>query len=378
MTVLHFIDSGGLYGAESVLLNLSGFMASSGRYEPIVGCIVFHPDEKNDLYDKAVELGISAVKIVIRNTMVPFDIIRAARQLKGLGVDLIHSHGYKPSVFGYGIKLLTGIEVMSTCHLWFKGEKGPLKMRFMVALELMLYKSFKVVVGVSEPIREVLQEAGVSPQKLRVIKNGVDVGESLKTDPEIIAGLRREFRLGENDYCVLNTGRLTKQKAQCDIVSAAAIVRGQEKQVRFLIVGEGALKDDLLRQIEETNLKESVELVGFRDDITGILQMADLFILPSLDEGMPMSLLEAGAVGLPIVTTGVGDIPKLIEDKVTGLVVQPGDPAALAKAIIMQMENPELGAKMGAEVQVQVVQEYSTEAMFAQYDEVYSGLVGKP
>lgn len=374
MKVMHFIDSGGLYGAESVLLNLSELMASSGRYQPVVGCIVPSMETQNDLYDKALELGLQAEKVVIRNTMLFVDLPRAARKLKSLGVELIHSHGYKPSVFGYVVKKMTGIEVMSTCHLWFKGSKGPLKMRLMVALELFLYKSFKSVVGVSEPIKDVLVESGVPAEKIQVIQNGVKVGESLYVPHETLDRLREELRLDKNDFCILNTGRLTRQKAQWDIINAAGILRDKGIRGRFLIVGEGELKEDLQSRISAASLGDSVEILGFREDIVALLQMADLFVLPSLDEGMPMSLLEAAAVGLPIVTTGVGDIPKLIVDQVTGYVVPAGEPEVLAEAIAAQIADPAQGRKLAEAARKRVEETYSTEAMFARYDNVYASL----
>lgn len=136
MNILHFIESGGLYGAESVILNLSREMQSEGGYVPVVGCIVSSLEEQSDLYDKAIEYGLAAEKVVIRNSYLPVDIPRAAKQFKRNGFALIHSHGYKPSVFGFLIRLLTGIPVMATCHLWFLHGNAPLKMRVMVKAEL--------------------------------------------------------------------------------------------------------------------------------------------------------------------------------------------------------------------------------------------------
>jgi glycosyltransferase involved in cell wall biosynthesis len=373
--VLHFIESGGLYGAESVLLNLSGLMARGGGFEPLIGCIVAHADEQSDLYDKALELGLTAHKIVIRNTLLPIDLPRTARLFRQLGVDLIHSHGYKPSVFGHAIKRMSGIEVLATCHLWYTGGKGPLKMRVMVALELQLYKSSRVVVGVSDPIKKVLIDAGVPAGKIKVIKNGVAVGSSLQADPQVVARLRRDLNLGEDDFCVLNAGRLTKQKAQWDIITAAGLLRDRGVAARFLIVGAGEMMDELKTQIAAADLADSVQLLGFRDDMSEMIQVADLFVLPSLDEGMPMGLLEASAAGLPAVVTPVGDIPKLIEDQVSGWVVPMENPKALAEAIADHVANPDKGRRLAHAARERVKEHYSTESMFAQYCQVYSELL---
>lgn len=370
-TVLHFIDSGGLYGAESVLLNLSRLMLQSGRFEPVVGCIVDHADAPSDLHDKARELGIRAEKIVIRNSRLLIDLPRAARRLKAMGVDLIHSHGYKPSVFGFAIKKMTGIEIMATCHLWFKGGQAPLKMRVMVWLELKLYRFFKVVVGVSEPIKQVLVDAGVAPERILVVKNGVDMSASPPVSESQKKGLRERLGLSQENYCIVNSGRLTKQKAQKDIVSAAAILRDKGMPFRIYIVGDGELRGEIEERIRSLGVGEFVSLLGFRTDILEILKAADLFILPSLDEGMPMGMLEASALAVPVVASPVGDIPLLIEHKVSGYLVEPGDPMSLADGIAELLENQGMARMWAEEAKGRVRREFSSESMFAKYSEIY-------
>lgn len=374
--IMHFIDSGGLYGAESVLLNLSGPMRDSGRYEPSVGCIVPSSGAPSDLYDAARDLGLAAEKVVIRNTMLPLDLPRAARRLQRLGIDLIHSHGYKPSVFGSVIRSLSGIEVMATCHLWFRPENAPLKMRLMVELEKVLYRRFRSIVAVSEPIRGVLLEAGVGGDRVHVIRNGVP------TSPAATAGrgrdeVRRELGLRDDEKCILNAGRLTAQKAQDDILRTARILRDRGEAVRFLIIGEGPLRAELERQIASLELSDCVRLLGFRRDVGDLLGAADLFLLPSLDEGMPMGLLEAGARGLPVVSTAVGDIPKLVEHDRTGWIVPQSDPLACADAISGLIADGPRAAGLGQALRGKVEELYSVEAMYRQYDPVYSELLGR-
>ena len=140
--ILHFIDSGGLYGAESVILNLSMEMLVSKDYTPVIGCIVQHQNEKDDLFDKAITLGIAAVKIVINSKRFFIDIPRSAFLIQAIGIDCIHSHGYKASVVGFVIRLFTGIPITATCHLWYMGGKRPLKQRIMTRLELFFYRYY--------------------------------------------------------------------------------------------------------------------------------------------------------------------------------------------------------------------------------------------
>jgi len=373
-TILHFIDSGGVYGAENVILNLSHEMQAAGVYEPIVGCIVPDSSQRNDLFEAAQTRGLRAEKIIIRNGALGWDLPRAARKLSELGVDLIHSHGYKPSVFGHLMKAVSGIPVMATCHLWFKGENRPAKMRFMIWLELLFYRRFSAVVGVSEAIGQVLLQAGVKPEAIRIVQNGVPV-PSGGPDPAIRRRLRQELGLAEDDFVVINTGRLTRQKSQRTLVEAAALMCKEEEGVRFLIVGEGDLHEALKRDIDHRNLADMVSLLGFRSDIPDLLTAADIFALPSLDEGMPMSLIEATAAGLPIVSTAVGDIPKLIVDGKSGRLVPLEDAPALAAAIRDLRHNPDRALALSHSALDIMQREYSAAAMYRQYAEVYAGLI---
>ncbi|MCB1182870.1 glycosyltransferase [bacterium] len=371
-TVLHFIDSGGLYGAESVLLNLSREMQASGRYWPIIGSIVGAPDEPDALHDKALELGFAAEKLVVRNGRLPLDLPRAAARLRALGVDLIHSHGYKPSVFGALMAGRAGAGVTATCHLWYKGDDRPLKMRAMIAAELRFYRRFRRVVAVSAPIRDELVRAGVPAGRIAVIENGVAVGDEAAPPPAAVERIRAELGLDPACWLLVNTGRLTAQKAQADLVDAVGLLRAAGRAVQALIVGEGELESELKARIARADLEDHVRLLGFRDDVAALLRAADAFVLPSLDEGMPMSLLEAAAAGLPAVVTPVGDIPRLIEDRVSGLVVPSGDPAALAAALAGLMDAPDRGRGWADEARRRVEETYSNQAMFTRYERIYA------
>jgi glycosyltransferase involved in cell wall biosynthesis len=372
--ILHLVDSEGVYGAERVILNLSREMNRAARYEPVVGCIVRRAEDPNDLFAAAVAQGIEAVKIPLDNARLARDLPRAALQVRKLGIDLVHSHGYKPSVFGFVWRQMTGVRILATCHLWFEPAKGPLKMRVMVRLEKRLYRSFPVVVAVSDPIRQVLVGSGVAPDRVRVIKNGVDLVEARPTDASR-AALRRELGLEPGDYCVLNAGRLARQKAQDVIIAAAAALRRAGAPCRFLIVGEGGLREELLGLIRAADATDAVSLLGFRADMPDLLDLTDVFVLPSLDEGMPIALLEAALAGVPVIATPVGDVPKLVAHEVTGLLVPVGDAAALAAAIARLRGEPELGRRLAAAARAAILRDYSSAAMNEQYADVYAAVL---
>lgn len=373
MKVLHFIESEGVYGAERVILNLSSQMRlAKTNIIPVVGCIVADKNANSPLYDAARAAGIDAVKIPISNKKLWRDIPSAAQQLKALNINLIHSHGYKPSVFGFIIRLLTKIPVMATCHLWFEPSKGPLKMRVMIHLEKFFYRWFPKVIAVSEPIKQILLANDLRPDQVDVVHNGVDIPQ-----PDLIAvnRIKQDLKIDEGDFVILNSARLTRQKAQWVLVEAAALIKNAGIPIKILIVGEGPLKKELETLISERGLTNHVFLLGFRKDVNHLLQLCDVFALPSIDEGMPMSLLESAAANKPIVSTNVGDIGKLIKHEHTGIVIPLENPDALANSLIQLKKQPDFARKLAASAHELMKQHYSSESMFRHYLAIYKKIL---
>lgn len=372
--ILHFIDSEGVYGAERVILNLSQKMLAQPEFIPVIGCIVSTVDAANPLYDAALAAGIEAHKIVIANSKLLRDVPRAADQLKSLGISLIHSHGYKPSVFGFFIARRAGIPVISTCHLWFNPKQGPLKMRVMIWMEKKLYRYFPKIIAVSDPIKDILAQAGLPAQKLDLVRNGVDIPDVQLNDQQKTE-LRAQLGLAPDDLVILNSGRLARQKAQWILVKAASILQQRGRKIQVLIVGEGALRPELEAQIAQDNVSNCVKLLGFRSDINELLAISDIFALPSLDEGMPMSLLEAAAAAKPIIATAVGDIAKLVRPGESGLIIPTENPQALADAIASLQDDNALAQRLAASANKQMRAEYSSDAMCTRYQGIYRELL---
>ena len=370
MRVLHLLESGGLYGAERVVLNLSVPMRAAGEFEPVVGCIVQHPDEPSALYDEARRCGLAAEKVLLRNLRLALDVPREARRLRRLGIGLVHSHGYKATVYGSFLRAFWRVPLTATCHLWFVGRDAPLKMRAMIALEKRLYRTFPAVVGVSTEIRDVLVRHGVEPARARVIPNGLDLSVA-PCAPGERERHRAALGVAPGDFLVLTAGRLTAQKDQATLLRAVGGLPAGGRPVRCLVAGDGELRDDLQALIDGGGWGDRCRLLGFRDDLEALLGAADVLALPSLDEGLPMILLETAAAGVPIVATPVGDVATLIEDEVTGLLVRPRDEAGLARALLRLRDETDLGPRLAAAARRRLEREHSCQTMYQRYAEVY-------
>ena len=374
--ILHFIESGGLYGAENVILNLSKEMIEDGQYEPVVGCIVQSKNEESELFDKAQSFNIETIRIVINNKRFPLDILLAAFHLKRREIGLIHSHGYKPSVVGFIIHLLIGIPVIATCHLWFLKSDSPLKYRVMTSLEAFFYRFFPKIIAVSEQIKQCLvKRKDIDEEKILIIKNGINLKCYSDFSEKEVSALRNQLKLNKKFPVILNLGRLTEQKAQKNIILAANILKEKGIKSYFLIAGDGELRDYLQSLISEHSLTNEVRLLGFRDDVINLLHLADIFILASLDEGLPISLLEAMAMKKPIICTPVGEIPEVISDGQEGFLIPTDNIEAIVHSIINILNDPAKKEKIINKAYIKVKENFSISRMFKAYDDVYTSLL---
>jgi len=208
----------------------------------------------------------------------------------------------------------------------------------------------------------------VPKQKVMQIYNGVDT-DKFSPGMDGVQGERVCFTIG-------TVGRLQGEKDQLTLVKAFRKVldhtqQSNTKRVRLVIVGDGPLRDDIERLIKKTEASEQIEMTGSRDDVAKIMRGFDLFVLPSLTEGISNTILEAMATGLPVVATNVGGNPELVVENETGLLVPAADEDALAAAIITYLESPGLLKDHGERARKRVLEKFSLEAMVKNYEGLY-------
>lgn len=237
-------------------------------------------------------------------------------------------------------------------------------------LSLLAYR----VIAVSREIQQnLMMTDGISPWRIMTIANGID--ESLFSAPVDVPGLKARLGIPE-DRIVIGTGaRLVPEKGLEHLLDAAALLAGTRDDFMVVIVGDGPLMRDLERKARANGIHGRVSFLGARMDFHQIIRVFDIFALPSLSEGLPLSLLEAMAASRAIVASRVGGVPEVIDHGLSGLLVDPGSPGLLAGTLARFMDNPGQRAACGEQARKKFEQRHSARAMAASYALLYERMM---
>ncbi|MBK8418697.1 glycosyltransferase family 4 protein [Candidatus Villigracilis saccharophilus] len=220
------------------------------------------------------------------------------------------------------------------------------------------------LVTVSQKTYEVALNEGVRAERILVIQNGI---APLPLESRRRLEVRKEAGMDADDLVLLAVGRLVYQKAHQVLVASMPAVLKEFPNAKVLICGEGVLRADLQSQIEGLGLSHSVKLLGKSDHVASYLAGADIFVLPSRWEGLPIALLEAMSAGLPSVATKVEGVDEVLVEGVHGLLVPVENPAVLAEAILQLLRDPETRTKMGMAARQHISRFYTVDRMGQQY-----------
>ena len=298
------------------------------------------------------------------------------REFKRSRVQLVHTHKYKDTILAAPAARLAGVsQVVRTVHGLrepFLGVKA-FKMNCYESIERTVHRyCVDSIIGVSSQIETKYRVEG-EVSRVTCIRNGIDLeGKSVQTDRW---HTRKELGI-DAETCLIGTvGRLTTVKGIPYLLEAARVLLRQGANVRVLVVGDGSIRPNLLAQTRDLGISESVVFLGHREDTDALLQALDIFVLPSLSEGIPMALLEAMAASRAVVASRVGGIPEIIEDTFEGFLVEPTDVGSLAERCRRLIESPDVARRMGEQARKRVERDFSAAAMADQVASVYKELL---
>lgn len=230
------------------------------------------------------------------------------------------------------------------------------------------------IVAVSDLTMKKALEEGIRKEKISVIPNGI---VPVKLNEADRSEVRKQMGAGENDVVLLSVGRLVYQKAHEYLVFAMPAVLMELPNVKVGMCGDGLLRADLEKQIQSLGLKKEIKLFGMQANVTKYLAAADVFILPSRWEGLPIALLEAMSAGLPVIATRVEGVDEVVEEGVHGVLVQPESTEELAKAILQLSKDAAQRQRMGSAARLRVLERYTVDRMCERYLKLFEHRLGE-
>lgn len=371
-------------GPDKTVLN-SAALHDPAKVYVLVTYLRNPKDHEFQIAERARALGINYVD-VFDGRMLDLGCLKRLRALiRAHGVTLVHAHDDKTLLYAWLLKLITpGVRVMYTCHSHgahrredFPGSASYLRFRLRQQIQIFLMKRYRGrILTVSEETKRRLVSNGLQKDQVSVLHNGIDIGfwSRQKAKPDF----RRELEIPAEGFLVGTVARITMEKDLPTFYRVAEKVATRVPQVRFAIVGDG-YGDELEKardQVRELGLERLIHFTGHRNDLLNIYASFDLFLMTSLTEGLPNTMLEAMALGLPVVSTAVGGVPELVEPGVTGFLAEVGDIEGLSGQVITLLLNPELRVSFGNAARRRIEERFAFDHRVRTMEEIYCRFSG--
>lgn len=327
-------------------------------------------DPEGWMFRRAAATGVPAHCIAMSGA---FD-VTAAKRLSELvrreGFRIVHTHGYRSSMVARTAAGLFGMRAALVNTVRGIPANPGFRFRAYHRIDCATMRMSARTIAVSEKTRDALVGDGIPESRVTVIENGLEIDSYNPDTPAV--DFRAAFGIAPGDVVIGCLGRLHPMKGLGILMNAA---RGRltsgNPPAKLLFVGDGPMRAELEALAAKLGVADKVVFAGFQEDVQTGLAAMDVVALPSLSEGLPVSLIEALAMKKPIVATTVGGIPQMIDEGVNGLLVPPNDPAALKAAVERLAGDPALRERMGAASLVIARERFSIERMCARIADVY-------
>ncbi|MGN7471311.1 glycosyltransferase [Brevibacillus sp. SAFN-007a] len=373
LRVLHVIGGGEFGGAEQHILNL---VTTFPAEEVDVAVICFY----DSLF--AEKLRAAGIHVIALHQFGRFDIrlLQALRRtFLAFGPAIIHTHGIKANFFSRLAALGMNVPLLTTVHSSLRYDyTGALAYAIVSMMERSTRHWNRHYIAISGAIADVLREQGVKPSAISVIYNGMDLSpyrqDQLRESDR--SRLRAEWNVPQDAFLFGTVARFVPVKGLPILLDAFhALVRDKRSAPYLVLIGDGSERPALEAKAEELGLSERVRFAGFRQDIPACLHAIDGFVHSSLYEGLGYTIIEAMASQVPVVASNVGGVKEFVYQERTGLVVEPNDPAALARAMERLWTSPQLRETMVQNALEKVESTFTIQQMTAQILSLYRKLL---
>jgi glycosyltransferase involved in cell wall biosynthesis len=292
-------------------------------------------------------------------------LLRLWKLLRRERFDAVEAFTLDSNLFALPVAWLAGVPVrIATNHGWARNDSPEKRFAHNFLLRIGV---FDILVAVTDGLRAHSIQEGVKPGLVITIPNGIQLYPEEKKNAE---RLSKTLKIPTRCTLLLSVGRLVHEKAYDVLIRAMDLVMKEYPDVVLAIAGSGVLQTELQRLIDALHLTGKIRLLGDRQDVADLMVNADIFVMPSRSEGMPMALLEAMGAGLPVIATQVGGLGEVVDDHSQGILVPAENPQELAKAILELLRDPALRSSLGRSARRRIEERYTTERMCRQYEKV--------
>jgi len=356
-TILHIDSAKTWRGGQQQVFYLAQRLTD---YDNIIAC-----PPQSPLAERAKAIGLKVFPVQMHGEWDLLAVCKLKKIIRKNSIDIVHLHSSHAHALG-----LLAAKSSGNCKVVLSRRVNfPIKKNILSRAK---YANVDRIIAISERVRQVLVADGLPKEKIDVVYSGVDIKRFQNVEADYLIS---ELALNRDKLIIGNIAALTWDKDHRTLIEAARIVVDEFPEVIFLIAGEGPLRREIEILIKKFNLEEKVKLFGFRQDIPEILSILHLFVLSSSWEGLGTSLLDAFASRVPVVATNIGGIPEVVRDGVNGILVPPGNPDALAGAVISLLKNRDLAGRMAKEGFRLVKEKFSIERMVEETRKIYDRLV---
>jgi len=360
LRVLHLLDSFSFGGAENLLVELARF--DPPDMELHVASLAPRSQGRNQMLDRLTEVGFRPTYLDVPRLLDPLSVVRAASTIRRGRYDVVHAHLGYSAVVGTLAARMAGVPSVATLHLMPGHVTGGERLKERLAVKVPATLGLLVFVS-SAALHGFAERYGPATSSWRMVQNGIDIARfqlprQLTTEPTwaVVAALREE-------------------KGHLDLLQAWRELLKQAPTAHLLIAGDGYFQDRIAAEIDRLGLAEHVTLLGRCDDVPSLLARVDGIVSASWTEGLPTSLIEAGAAGLPAVATDVGGTREVIDDGVTGLLAPAHEPRTLAAALARVVTEPDLAARLGRNAAEKTRKEFAMEVWVENLRGLYADVI---
>jgi len=362
---LQLICPAGFYGAERWVVALANNIDAD-----VVCCdlaMTVEPGvselELPQVYERS---GFHSFKIPMKNAYDPGAISALVELIRTEHIEIVHTHGYKSDILGLIAARRAGVKCISTPHGFGKPES--IKHKAFIKLGKISLRFMDAVVPLSQQLIDEVKDCGVAEQKIRYVQNGVDLTE---LDDYLVNHVDTEVK---QNKVIGYVGQLIPRKNVSDLLDIFEILWAKDKTLELRILGDGAERQKLEEHAAKLSSSQAIHFLGFRQDRLEEMKSFDVFVMTSIDEGIPRCLMEAMAMRLPVAAYDIRGVDQLVKNESNGLLSPFGEKSELASQIERILQSGELARSLGYAGRETIDLKFSGRRMASEYAEIYASL----